>query len=195
MWDLLTQDCKKSRWLFKPRDDGLVQVENYGVPFLTDVSASNDICRHQNTNLHGLPLSPTTFIALKGTIPILSSLFSVCHWQRPLSQPAYGHVTEGFAYNEESDISWEDKRDRLHFVGSTLDVRVNSVDWRVFHHQRFVALSGIKHRDQVPIPPAKARRYSSRRSRPNFPHQAIQRILYGCHPVSSRQIHHSGVVL
>lgn len=116
------------------------KVETLGLPFITDISRSKDLCRHvEYSTAHALLVKPQSFRLVEGRVPILSvgSLSTMGDLLFP--SPAY--IEEGFRYDPASDVEWEGKRRNLYWAGSTTGGFASDDQWRLYQRQRFVELA------------------------------------------------------
>ncbi|KFY06531.1 hypothetical protein V492_07998 [Pseudogymnoascus sp. VKM F-4246] len=138
VWDKLTQFCptQKNTRRAEPNHP----VRTYGIPFVTNLPATMDLCSHpEYRDLNGLSLSPTSFRLLEGLIPVLS-----CGSPSTMGDfvyPPAAYIEPGFRYDESGDVEWEAKRNNLYWAGSTTGGYAKDDKWRFYHRQRFVMLA------------------------------------------------------
>ncbi|KAG5977528.1 hypothetical protein E4U55_006723 [Claviceps digitariae] len=134
-WDLLTRNCD---WTL---GRGRAQSQKALVPFVENTTASIDLCQHAEYRaMHGLFLSPTSFQAVEGSVPILSTGAVSTMGDILIPSPAY--LEPGFRYNAATDRHWSQKSNNVYWAGSTTGGYgiSGSTTWRHFHRQRFVSL-------------------------------------------------------
>ncbi|KAK8054007.1 hypothetical protein PG996_013308 [Apiospora saccharicola] len=138
-WDAVTKYCK-----FSQSDEQHATsraVRTYGLPFVTDIKAAKDICKHpEYSTMHGLLMSPTSFRLIEGLVPVMSTGSLSTMGDILFPSPAY--TDDEFRYDSAGDIEWEDKQNNLYWAGSTTGGYVGDEDtWSQFHRQRFVAVA------------------------------------------------------
>lgn len=141
-WDALTMGCPREVGNASSGAQGAsVGIDTHGVPFVTDTRADQDLCRHpEYRDMHGIALCPMTFEMVHGAVPVLSpgALSTMADVLYP--SPAYQDYV--FAYDEEGDVEWDEKRNNLYWAGSTTGAYANDDDeWKKYHRHRFVALA------------------------------------------------------
>ncbi|KAK8069842.1 Capsule-associated protein [Apiospora phragmitis] len=136
-WDALTKYCKSSR--SDKQNAANRAVRTYGLPFVADIDAAKDICKHpEYSTMHGLLMSPTSFRLMEGLVPVMSTGSLSTMGDILFPSPAY--TDDEFCYDSSRDIEWEDKQNNLYWAGSTTGGYVGEDDtWSQFHRQRFVA--------------------------------------------------------
>ena len=146
-WDAITKFCSStssststSQRATPAAQTGSAIVDTFGLPFVTDRSAAMDLCRHpEYSGMHGLFISPTSFRLVEGAVPILSTGSPSSMGDVLFPSPAY--VESEFLYDEEHDVDWDVKLNKLYWAGSTTGGVASDGHWRQFHRQRFVALA------------------------------------------------------
>ncbi|KAK7931550.1 hypothetical protein PG985_002262 [Apiospora marii] len=137
-WDALTKYCKSFR-----SDEHATNraVRTYGLPFVTDIDAAKDICKHpEYSTMHGLLMSPTSFRLIEGLVPVMSTGSLSTMGDILFPSPAY--TDDEFRYDSTGDIEWEGKQNNLYWAGSTTGGYIGDEDtWSQFHRQRFVAVA------------------------------------------------------
>ncbi|KAL4724807.1 hypothetical protein ACLX1H_008253 [Fusarium chlamydosporum] len=136
VWDLLTQNCEVD--IDTTAD--LEGVQSFGLPFVSNISSSQDLCRHpEYSQWHGLVTSPVSFRPINGPVPVFSTGALSTMGDILIPSPAY--IEQEFLYDETKDIEWEKKRRNLYWAGSTTGGFTNKANWRLLHRQRFVEIS------------------------------------------------------
>ena len=131
-WGELTASC----------DQSVVRKNDYGIPFVADIPAARDLCRHPDyEHMHGMLMSPVTFPALKGMLPVLS--VASLSTMDDVLVPSSSYGTEDWAYHPDKDIPWDDKLDNVYWAGSMTGAWAswNDDSWKKYHRQRFVAFA------------------------------------------------------
>lgn len=135
-WDAITKFCTSQQ--STSRKFTGYPVKTYTLPFITDRSADIDLCQHpEYATMHGLFMSPTSLNLIEGLLPILSTGSPSPMGDLLFPSPAY--MEPGFRYNEEGDIPWNKKRNKLYWAGSTTGGFAADDKWHSYHRQRFVA--------------------------------------------------------
>ncbi|KAL5348061.1 hypothetical protein ACLOAV_006541 [Pseudogymnoascus australis] len=138
VWDKLTKFCPGE--ISKRKTEPKHPVHTYGIPFVTDLPGTMDLCSHpEYRDLNGLALSPTSFKLFEGLVPILS-----CGAPSTMSDflyPPAAYIEPGFRYDAAGDVEWEAKRNNLYWAGSTTGGYAGDDKWRYYHRQRFVMLA------------------------------------------------------
>ncbi|KAJ4291381.1 hypothetical protein N0V88_005974 [Collariella sp. IMI 366227] len=113
----------------------------HGVPFVTDASEDKDLCRHpEYQDMHGLVISPTTFLLLDGAVPVLTT--GTLSTMADVLFPSTAYGDEGFVYDEARDVEWDKKQNNLYWAGSTTGGHATDVKtWKKYHRHRFVAMA------------------------------------------------------
>ncbi|KAJ6442794.1 methyltransferase [Purpureocillium lavendulum] len=144
IWDELTKTCSRRQGITATPGTSLSGdgVVTHGVPFVTDIRADKDLCQHpEYRELHGMAMSPTTFLMVEGTVPILTTGTTSTMGDVLFPSTAYeGEGGDGFTYDEASDMAWEKKRNNLYWAGSTTGAYASDDGWKKYHRHRFVAL-------------------------------------------------------
>ncbi|KAH6991866.1 hypothetical protein EDB82DRAFT_544712 [Fusarium venenatum] len=136
VWDLITMTCHSIHDGEKEEDG----IKNSGLPFVTNVTSSQDLCRHPEYNdRHGLTSSPVSFRPIKGPLPVLST--GTLSTMRDILFPSPAYTESEFIYDEASDVEWDQKRNGLYWAGSTTGGYATNTNWQLFHRQRFVELA------------------------------------------------------
>jgi len=144
-WDLLTQVCDWSTTLGRTQSQS--QSQRALVPFVENTTASTDLCQHAEYRaMHGLFLSPTSFQAVEGSVPILSTGSVSTMGDILIPSPAY--LEPGFRYDATTDRDWSQKSNNVYWAGSSTGGYGNSgsTTWRHFHRQKLVSL--VQNRDR-----------------------------------------------
>jgi hypothetical protein len=130
-WDTLTRSCQES--------DGRLS-QSSGLSFITNVSASRDLCQHpEYQSMHGMLVSPMSFPLIEGFAPILSTGALSTMGDMVFPSPAY--TEQEFLYDDSKAVEWKDKLNRLYWAGSTTGGFSKTDEWHQFHRQRFVSLA------------------------------------------------------
>jgi hypothetical protein len=141
VWDVLTRGCapeSSASSLQKHSANG--EVNTHGFPFVTDTDADRDLCRHpEYRDMHGIAMSPTTFLLVDGLVPVLSTGTLTTMADVLFPSPAYAE--DGFVYDEGRDMKWDLKTNNLYWAGSTTGGWAKDDGWKKFHRHRFVALA------------------------------------------------------
>jgi len=142
-WDVVTAGC--SSGLGDLHNDTATPskqtIETYGLPFVTNISSSKDLCQHpEYKKMHGLLMSPTSFIPISGLVPVLSTGALSPMGDILFPSPAYV-VEPGFKYSPSTDIPWSWKRNNLYWAGSTTGAYAHDDQWPNFQRQRFVRIA------------------------------------------------------
>ncbi|OBS23263.1 hypothetical protein FPOA_03815 [Fusarium poae] len=136
VWDLVTKSCD-SRHDGAEEEDG---TETFGLPFVTSVTSSQDLCQHpEYDGQHGLTSSPVSFRPIKGPLPVLST--GTLSTMRDILFPSPAYTETEFIYDEKSDFEWDQKHNSLYWAGSTTGGYATDTNWQQFHRQRFVELA------------------------------------------------------
>lgn len=115
-------------------------VETFGLPFVTDISSTMDLCQHpEYDSMHGLFMSPTSFRLIEGLVPILSTGSPSTMGDILFPSPAY--IEAEFQYDGTYDIEWDQKRNDLYWAGSTTGGFARDDQWQYYHRQRFAKLA------------------------------------------------------
>ncbi|KAK8879273.1 hypothetical protein PGQ11_000567 [Apiospora arundinis] len=138
-WNTLTKYCKTAR--SSGREAAKVSPRTYGLPFVADINAAKNICKHTDySTMHGLLMSPTSFRLIEGLVPVMSTGSLSTMGDILFPSPAY--IDDDFWYDGARDIEWEAKRNNLYWAGSTTGGYVGDDNtWSQFHRQRFVAVA------------------------------------------------------
>ncbi|KAL3958577.1 hypothetical protein ACCO45_006739 [Purpureocillium lilacinum] len=146
IFDKITGSCPKSPKLTRALP-GLAGFEGFphGLPFVTDTRVDKDLCRHpEYRDMHGLVISPTSFILIEGAVPVLTP--GTLSTMGDVLFPSPSYMGDGFTYHDSDDVEWDKKKDNLYWAGSTTGGYGHNDDWKKFHRQRFVALArGLDH--------------------------------------------------
>jgi hypothetical protein len=139
MWDALRKNCAPSQ-----RN---ATVEAFALPFVTDLSSTRNLCRHEEyRSMHGLVMSPASSRLIEGMVPILSTGSLSTTGDILFPSPAY--IEAQFQYDGAYDVEWDKKRNNLYWAGSTTGGFASNDQWRHFHRQRFVSLAQNSGRKQ-----------------------------------------------
>ncbi|KAK4108034.1 glycosyltransferase family 90 protein [Canariomyces notabilis] len=142
VWDVLTRGCApESGSLTLKKQGARGGINTHGLPFVTDTNADKDLCRHpEYRDMHGIAMSPTTFLLVDGAVPVLSSGTLTTMADVLFPSPAYAE--DGFVYDEGRDMEWDLKANNLYWAGSTTGGwAANDDEWKKYHRHRFVALA------------------------------------------------------
>lgn len=150
VWEKLTQFCEDGkRGGIKHSEMSEYTVNTYGFPFVQDRQAAVDLCRHpEYRDMHGLLMSPTSFHLIEGRVPVLTT--GKLSTMGDILYPSAAYIEDEFRYNEESDMPWEKKQNRLYWAGSTTGGYASeshggrddaNAPWHNFQRQRFVSLA------------------------------------------------------
>lgn len=138
IWDALTKYCA-----FERHDEAAAAtpgVETFGLPLVTNLSSTMDLCQHQEYQaLHGLFIHPTSFRLIEGSVPVLSAGSPSTMGDILFPSPAY--IEDEFQYQDANDVEWETKQNNLYWAGSTTGGYALDSQWRSYHRQRFVSLA------------------------------------------------------
>ncbi|CAK7226963.1 hypothetical protein SBRCBS47491_006408 [Sporothrix bragantina] len=136
VWDILTRTCTT-----KPTtSENTTSVNTYGLPFVTDIHGTNDLCQNpEYRDMHGMLESPVSFPLIQGLVPVLSC--GVLSTMGDVPYPSAAYRESGFLYDETHDVPWEQKSKTVYWAGSTTGGY--AVDgwndaWRTFQRQRLV---------------------------------------------------------
>ncbi|GAW19682.1 hypothetical protein ANO14919_091710 [Xylariales sp. No.14919] len=145
VWEALTKYCssRKSRADLEQRSP----IETYGIPFVTDVKSTMDLCAHDEySDKHGLLAVPESLRLTEGLVPVLSN--GAPSTMGDILYPSSAYLEEDrFRYYEEHDVDWDKKQNNLYWAGSTTGGHGRSGQWQNLHRQRFVELAqNLKHR-------------------------------------------------
>ncbi|PNP60838.1 hypothetical protein FNYG_14458 [Fusarium nygamai] len=136
IWDLLTTNCGVG----KREAEGQGNINTFGLPFVTNISAAQDLCQHPKYSAsHGFMMSPVSFRPIYGLVPIFSTGKLSTMSDILIPSPAY--TEQEFIYDESRDVDWSRKRQSLYWAGSTTGGFALDTHWQVFHRQRFVELT------------------------------------------------------
>lgn len=139
VWKELTSPCPSSPKLNDTADG----IETFGLPFVTSVAASRDICVNPSyADSYGLFTSPVSLRLLTGLVPVLST--GAPSTMSDILYPSAAYIESGFAYDSTRDIAFEQKSNNLYWAGSTTGghaIPSGGEEWKSFHRQRFVSLS------------------------------------------------------
>ena len=137
-WQIGMRSCPEdspSRALVIPDED------NSGIEFVQNVTLAKDWCMHPKAaQRHAMFSSPYNMKITDTMVPIFS------HGKPSTSQdilypsPDYLDGYRAGRYKEEEDGPWEDKTNKLYWVGSDTGGYARGNEWHEFHRQRFVEL-------------------------------------------------------
>ncbi|KAI0020333.1 hypothetical protein F4780DRAFT_791957 [Xylariomycetidae sp. FL0641] len=118
------------------RDDLLLPL-----PFVTNRTATLDLCRHpEYAAQHGLLSRPATLRLTRARVPVLST--GALATNADLLYPSAAYNESEFAYDPAADLPWARKAQALYWAGSTTGGRAERpADWATLQRQRFVALA------------------------------------------------------
>ena len=137
IWYAITRFCTSQQ--SSDRRQAKHAVNTFGLPFVTDLATTMDLCQHaEYSGLHGLFMSPTSFRLIEGPVPVLSTGSPSAMGDILFPSPAY--MESEFQYDESHDIGWDQKRENLYWAGSTTGGFALDEQWRSYHRQRFVTL-------------------------------------------------------
>ncbi|KAK8183043.1 glycosyl transferase family 90-domain-containing protein [Phyllosticta capitalensis] len=116
-------------------------VEDFGMPFVHDISAAKDVCQHpEYRDQHGFLEQPDTLRVTTNAVPMFTQSKPSTFDDLLLPAPIYRRFYREHMYDESQDVPWEEKHPTLYWAGSTTGSRQNDVtDWKKAHRQRFVA--------------------------------------------------------
>ena len=148
VWDALNKTCPRGpEHASSETQRGGAAINTYGIPFVTDTRVDKDLCRHpEYKDMHGLVMSPSTFLLVDGAVPILST--GGLSTMGDVMFPSAGYGNERFVYDQEGDMEWDKKQNKLYWAGSTTGGWAGNDGWRKFHRHRFVALAQGLERDK-----------------------------------------------
>ncbi|KAI0196367.1 hypothetical protein F4808DRAFT_439844 [Astrocystis sublimbata] len=147
VWDQLTKHCPDQKSKTAPRHGP--PIDTYGLPFVTDLKSSMNLCEHpEYSRLHGLLLAPESLRLVEGLVPALST--GAPSTMGDILYPSSAYVVEDrFAYHADEDVDWNKKRNNLYWAGSTTGGHSHAIEWHNLHRQRFVELA--QHLTQRPL--------------------------------------------
>ncbi|KAI0537916.1 hypothetical protein GGR58DRAFT_323401 [Xylaria digitata] len=145
VWEAVTIFCSFRKHATDSKRES--PIETYGLPFITDIKSSMDLCEHaEYGEWHGLLQSPESLRLIEGLVPVLSN--GAPSTMGDILYPSSAYIEEDrFAYYEEHDVDWDKKQNNLYWAGSTTGGHGRSGEWQNMHRQRFVELAqNLKHR-------------------------------------------------
>ena len=135
LWPEITNSCGPST-----SEDDTGAPGTFGLPFVTNISSSQDLCRHvEYKEIHGLLDCLASGQLIEGMVPVLSTGGFSTMGDIIFPSPAY--IQDSFKYDPEGDMEWEEKRDNLYWAGSTTGGYAADDQWRLYQRQRFVELA------------------------------------------------------
>lgn len=135
LWPKVTKYCQ-----YTTSEENATTPGNFGLPFVTDVRSSKDLCRHpEYRETHGLLARPKSAQLVEGAVPVLSTGSLSTMGDLIFPSPAY--IEDGFKYDPAQDVEWEEKRNNLYWAGSTTGGYAADDGWRLYQRQRFVELA------------------------------------------------------
>jgi hypothetical protein len=137
IWNTVTESCHSDRGL---NYGALSPSAAFGLPFIQDADEAKDLCKHpEYEHMHGFFQSPATFIFTHSTVPIFSPAKPSTFADILYPPPFYMGMYDQGKYKEDKDPSWEDKKAKLYWSGSTTGSHARNADWKTHHRQRFVS--------------------------------------------------------
>lgn len=135
LWPEITKYCRP-----QTSKENAAALETFGLPLLTDISSSKELCHHpEYYETHGLLARPKSAQLIEGAVPILSTgSFST---MGDLIFPSPAYIEEGFRYDPTQDVEWGEKRSNLYWAGSTTGGYAVDGLWKLYQRQRFVELA------------------------------------------------------
>ncbi|KAH8432394.1 glycosyltransferase family 90 protein [Aspergillus melleus] len=141
-WDTLTEFCSSSSEHTGAYPDAHTETPSI-LPFISNLSSAIDLCRHpEYRSMHGLAISPTSFLPFQGPVPIFST--GAPSTMADILYPSPAYLQPEFRYNNNSahDVPWARKRNQLYWMGSTTGGFAGpDTQWQHHHRQRFVQLA------------------------------------------------------
>jgi len=117
----------------------LEPVNTHGLPFVEDVAASKDLCRHPDYNgQHGFLMCPATMMRMKNDVPILSQ--AAPHPFADILYPSTHYGLKSSLYKQSQDRAWSRKRNAAYWTGSSTGGYWSRDNWRNGHRQRLATL-------------------------------------------------------
>ncbi|KAI0189276.1 hypothetical protein F4808DRAFT_445564 [Astrocystis sublimbata] len=108
--------------------------------FVRDWTAAADICQQPDiAHLHGFLASPAALGASQSLYPVFSQ--SRVHGFADILYPSPWSFHEKAHYDEDEDVSWEDKRNSVYWRGASSDGFAVHGSWQMFMRARFVHLA------------------------------------------------------
>ncbi|KAF2751848.1 glycosyltransferase family 90 protein [Sporormia fimetaria CBS 119925] len=138
-WHDVTRTCSTENNITPSHQEADRITKSTTLPFLGDVEASKNLCRHpEYAHQHGFFQSPTSFLYTTSPVPMFSparlSTFSDILYPPPFY---FGTRDQG-AYEESLDPDWASKRPEVFWAGSTTGSGPQDSSWQTSHRQRFV---------------------------------------------------------
>lgn len=135
LWPEITKACGPPT-----SEDDATTPNTFDLPFVTDISSSQDLCRHSEyQETHGLLDRLASGQLIEGMVPVLSTGGFSTMGDIIFPSPAY--IQDSFKYDPKGDMEWEEKRDNLYWAGSTTGGYAANDQWRLYQRQRFVELA------------------------------------------------------
>lgn len=135
LWPEITRHCAPVT-----HDENDTGPETFGLPFITNVSASKDLCRHpEYKKAHGVLERLASGQLIEGAVPVLST--GALSTMGDIIFPSPAYIQDGFKYDLAADLEWEEKRSNLYWAGSTTGGYAADGQWRFYQRQRFVELA------------------------------------------------------
>lgn len=135
LWPRITKHCGN-----QADDESTTVPDTFGLPFLTNISSSKDLCRHpEYRRIHGLLNRPKSAQLIRGAVPVLSTGSFSTMGDIMFPSPAY--IEDGFKYDPTYDLEWKDKRNNVYWAGSTTGGYAADDMWRHYQRQRFVEMA------------------------------------------------------
>ncbi|KAK8227066.1 glycosyl transferase family 90-domain-containing protein [Phyllosticta capitalensis] len=137
-FEKMTTECDRRRMF---QHISRANIEDFGLPFVEDISAAKDICQHpEYRDQHGFLEKPDTFRITKNAVPMFTQSKPSTFDDLLIPAPIYRRFYKEHMYDESQDVPWEEKYPTLYWAGSTTGSRQgDATDWRKAHRQRFVA--------------------------------------------------------
>ncbi|RMZ82947.1 hypothetical protein DV737_g1821, partial [Chaetothyriales sp. CBS 132003] len=146
-WETMVSSCHIND---PARHEASVEKKKNLYPFVSNVTADKDVCASSDLlHSHGFLASPESLIVTHSLVPIFSqcklSIFNDVLYPSPYYQM---QITSG-DYNEAEDPSWEDKLDRMYWVGVNTGGFSTSENWMKLHRQRLTMMTAPQNTEPV----------------------------------------------
>jgi hypothetical protein len=138
IWDVITKFCNARKG--SGHRESAQSVDTFGLPFVSSLPISMDLCHNPHYgDLHGFFMSPVSMQLVDGPVPILSTGAPSTMGDILFPSPAY--IETEFQYDEQNDVDWDQKHNRLYWAGSTTGGFAQDDRWHNYHRQRFVEVA------------------------------------------------------
>ncbi|RMZ88926.1 hypothetical protein DV736_g3845, partial [Chaetothyriales sp. CBS 134916] len=146
-WEAMVSSCHIDD---PARRETNVEEKKNLYPFVSNVTAGKDVCASFDLlHGHGFLASPESLIVTHSLVPIFSqckpSIFNDVLYPSPYYQM---QITSG-DYNEAEDPPWEDKLDRMYWVGVNTGGYSTSQNWMKLHRQRLTMMTAPQNTEPV----------------------------------------------